>query len=123
MTARWILACVAVAAQAAACTGETATTDDVRDMAIERMRSELGLPAGQPLEAAVWTGRDYDGEPAVCGTVSATGQGPAIAPRRFAARLDPLRMLVFENAHAPMVHSTPDKFPSWERLCLVPRAR
>lgn len=91
-----------------------ASTTDVRQAAIDEARDKLGLAANVPVEARVWTGTEYDGEPSVCGTVSsADSQMP---PQRFLARLEPLEWLVFENAHSPM-RGDQNKFPSWQKYC------
>lgn len=115
---RTITVSLAAALLLPACSGEGVTTDDVKQAATERARQELGIPAGAPLEAAAWTGGEWGGDLVVCGTVSAPGGGGgAVRPQRFIATTDPFRWLVFEDAHAPMVQTQPNKFPEWTTVC------
>lgn len=94
------------------------TTQEMQAAAIERARQELNLPAQAPLEAQVWAGSEWDGETVLCGTVSGQGGGTQVPPQRFAATEDdPIRWLIFENAHSPIVTSKPNKFPEWSRIC------
>lgn len=95
------------------CSDGGASTDDVRQAAIERMRGDHKLPASAALTAQVWTGTEYEGEPTACGTVS----GGSISPQRFLASVEPLRFLVMEDAHKPMVVADQNKFPEWARYC------
>lgn len=101
----------------ASCGDEGASTTDVKQAAIEQVRSKFGLDPAVPLEARAWTGHERDGELTVCGTVSGTGQSPTIPPQRFLATLDPLEFLVIEGAHDRVVVSQPDKFAEWAPLC------
>lgn len=101
------------AALLAGCSDGGASTEDVRLAAIERVRSELKLPANAPLTAQVWTGAEYEGDPTACGTVS----GGGIGPQRFLASVEPLRFLVMEDAHKPMIVADQNKFPEWGRYC------
>lgn len=118
MTRRAWLFVAAVLPGLGACDSGGMSTTEVRQAAIERARQQLALGPDNKLEARVWTGRPRDDEITYCGTVSSEGSAaPQIPPQRFAARGDPLQFLVFENAHAPMVTSEPDKFVSWEQLC------
>lgn len=103
------------------CSNDGRSTTEIRQAAIERARADFKLPANTPLEATVWVGADYEDEPSLCGTVSSTtGTMP---PQRFMASAQPFRWLVFENAHAKMTISQPDKFPEWTRYCTGEAAR
>lgn len=114
---RWIALAV-ILPGLAACSAAV-STQDVERAAMDRARQQLGLEAGTNLDAKVWTGKEHDGDLTYCGTVSSQeGAARAIPPQRFAASGDPLEFLVFEDAHAPMVTSQPDKFVSWEQLCV-----
>lgn len=108
----------AITALAAACAGEGTSTEDVREAALERARQHLSLSADVPLEASVWAGGEYEGEVTACGTISSQGDG-GIAPLRFAATTSPLRWLIFEEAHNPVVDIEPDMFADWTDLCGV----
>lgn len=101
-----------------ACDQDGTSTREMEQAAIERTREELGLQADAALEATVWVGKPHDGDILFCGTVS-SGQGATsqIVPRRFAASASPVRFLIFEEAHSPMVTSEPDMFISWETHC------
>ncbi len=108
-------AALVLMAMMTACDSGGMSSDEVRTAAMEKAREEFRLPDDAPLEARVWTGTEYDGEPSVCGTVS--GAGGRMPPQRFLARLEPFEWLAFEEAHNPMIPSQPDKFAEWERYC------
>lgn len=109
---------IAAASLAAACEGGGTSTREVKAAAIQHAKQELRLPASEPLEATAWVGQNDEREGLViCGTVSGKGSGSRVRPQRFAATADPIRWLIFEDAHDPMVASQPDKFPEWRRLC------
>lgn len=91
------------------------SSDEVRQAAIERARSEFGLPPQAPVSARVWVGREYDGDISICGTVSTdSGQMP---PKRFMASTEPFEWLLFEDAHDPMYKAVPPASPSWQAHC------
>lgn len=101
----------------AACERGGASTREVREAAIDRARDELQLADNVPIEARVWVGEPLDDDMVVCGTVSSKGDGQAMQPKRFAATTEPIRWLVFEDAHDAMIRSQPDKFYEWAQLC------
>ena len=112
------LAVVAAASLAVACERGGTSTREVRAAAIQHAKEKLRLPASAPLEATAWVGQTDEREGLViCGTVSGKGSGSGVRPQRFAATADPIRWLIFEDAHDPLVASQPDKFPEWQRLC------
>lgn len=92
------------------------TTEEVRQAAIDRARQEFGVSGDAPVEASVWAGEQRGGETIVCGTVSG-GDSAQFRPQRFAASSDPIRWLIFEDAHDAMVRPDPNKFPEWSALC------
>ena len=100
-----------------ACDSGGTSTREMEAAAIEQAREKLNLPADALLEAKVWVGQPFDGETVMCGTVSDTSAGSAVRPQRFAATPEPLRWLVFEDAHDPMSRSQPDKFIEWASVC------
>ena len=112
-------AALVMAAMMVACDSGGMSSDEVRTAAMEKAREEFNLADNAPLEAAVWTGTEYDGEGSVCGTVSSAGG--RMPPQRFLARLEPFEWLVFEGAHERMIQSQPDKFAEWERYCAASR--
>lgn len=102
----------------AGCESGGTTTEEARAAAIKKARQELGLSSAVPLEATTWVGlEDYDGKPVICGTVSGKGSGTTIQPQRFAGIGEPVRWLVFEDAHDALLASRPDKFVEWQRVC------
>ena len=102
----------------AACDPGGTSSAEMEAAAVERARDELGLAADVPLQAEVWVGRgQHEGQTVLCGTVSGSAPGSKVTPKRFAATVDPVDWLIFENAHASMAPSQPDKFPEWRRLC------
>lgn len=108
----------AAAVVLASCEGGGTSTAEMEAAAIEHARQELGLAADVPLQSTVWAGQGEDREEVVlCGTVSDQRPGTTVPPKRFAATGDPIRWLVFEDAHDAMVTAQPNKFPEWERLC------
>ena len=101
-----------------ACESGGTSTAEMRTAAVEHARQQLGLGADVPLQATVWVGPEQHQEQTVlCGTVSDSSPGTRVPPKRFAATGDPVRWLIFEDAHGPMVTAQPDKFPEWQRLC------
>lgn len=106
---------ISVAALAASCDTGGVSSDEVRQAAIERARSEFGLGPQTPVSARVWVGREYDGEISICGTVSSAGG--QMRPKRFMASVEPFEWLIFEDAHDPMVTAQPPALPSWGRHC------
>lgn len=104
------------------CGGEGASTTDVKQAAIEQVRTKFRLASTVRLEARTWTGREHDGEITMCGTVSGVGNSATTPPQRFAATLEPLEFLVLEDAHDQMVVSQPDKFAEWAPLCAETQA-
>ena len=110
-------AAVAICAILSGCEEGGTSTIELRQAAIDKARQELGLAADVQLEATTWAGAEHEDQVALCGTVSGTGNGGQVQPQRFAATGDPIRWLVFEDAHDPLLTSQPDKFPEWERLC------
>ena len=111
-----VLACAGVIATSA-CGGGGTSTREMEAAAIEQARQRLNLPADAPLEAKVWVGLPFDGETVMCGTVSDTAADSGVPAQRFAATPEPLRWLVFEDAHDPMSRSQPDKFVEWASVC------
>ena len=109
---------LAAALAVAACDPGGTSSAEMEAAAVERARSELGLAGDVPLEAEVWVGREqHEGQTVLCGTVSGSGPDKSVRPKRFAATGDPVDWLIFEDAHASMVPSQPDKFPEWRHLC------
>ena len=109
----------AVTASLCGCESGGTSTREIEAAAVQRARQQLRLPASAPLEAKVWVGsEEFDDQPVLCGTVSGAGSSKGrVRPQRFAATGDPINWLVFEDAHAPIVRSQPDKFQEWGRLC------
>ena len=102
----------------AACESGGTSTSEMETAAIEHARQELRLSAEVPLQARVWVGsQQHEDQIVMCGTVSDSRTGTAVPPKRFAATGDPIKWLVFEDAHDAMVIARPDVFPEWERLC------
>lgn len=102
----------------AACEDGGTSAAEMEAAAIDKARQELRLAADAPLQAKVWVGaEEHEGETVLCGTVSDPNPGTRIPPKRFAATGDPIRWLIFEDAHSPMVRTQGDKFPEWGRLC------
>lgn len=102
----------------AACESGGTSTSEMRTAAIEHARQELKLAADVPLQARVWVGQEqHQDQTVMCGTVSDSTAGTTVPPKRFAATGDPVRWLIFEDAHDAMVTAQPDKFPEWQRLC------
>lgn len=99
----------------AACEKSGVSSEDVREAAIERARSEFAIPAQVPVDARVWVGGDYDGEITVCGLVSSAG--PQLKPKRFLASVEPFEWLIFEDAHDAMLRAEPPAAPSWGAHC------
>lgn len=118
MTRIGVIATAASLAAVAACDRGGTSTQDVRRAAVDKARAELGLAGDVPLEATVWTGRPFNDQLTVCGTVSSAG-GQQVRPQRFIATTDPLHWLAFEDAHNQAVSSQPDKFPDWSQVCGV----
>ena len=101
-----------------ACERGGTSSAEMRAAAIDHARQVLGLAADVPLEATVWVGPEqHEGETVLCGTVSGTSPGTRVPPKRFAATGEPVRWLIFEDAHDPMVRTQPDMFSEWQRLC------
>lgn len=112
------LALVMTALAVAGCERGGTTTEEARAAAIEKARQELGLSSDVPLEATLWVGlEEYEDQPVICGTVSGQGSGTRIQPQRFAGVGEPVRWLVFEDAHDALLSSQPDKFVEWQRVC------
>lgn len=110
----WLVASLSIAA----CERGGTSVLEMEAAAKDHTRQELGLAADVPLQATVWVGRgDEKEETVLCGTVRDERQGTPVRPKRFAATGDPIRWLIFEDAHAPMTRSQPDKFPEWQQLC------
>ncbi len=107
---------LAVVVALSACSSGTSTAE-LEEAAKERARQALQLPANAPLEATAWVGEEYDGDMVVCGTVSGTGSGTAIPPKRFAAHTSPIEWIHFENAHDTSQAAQPDKFVTWFQMC------
>lgn len=103
----------------AACNDSGGTsTAEMKTAAIEYTREQLKLGAQVPLDAKVWVGQEHhDDQLVMCGTVRDTTPASRVPPKRFAATGDPIRWLVFEDAHDAMVISQPDKFKEWLQLC------
>ena len=102
----------------AACESGGTSTLEMRMGAIEHTRQELKLGADVPLQATVWVGpQQHQNQTVMCGTVSDSRAGTAMSPKRFAAVGDPMKWLVFEDAHDAMVTAQPNKFPEWQQLC------
>lgn len=102
----------------AACEGGGTSTSEMRTAAIEHARQELNLAADVPLQATVWVGpQQHQDQTVMCGTISDSRSGTAMSPKRFAATGDPVKWLIFEDAHDAMVTAQPDKFPEWQQLC------
>ena len=114
---RIIALSLAFALPLAACGGGALSTKDMEQAAKDKARQQLHLAADVPLEAKVWVGQPKDGHTVYCGTVSDTSSGTSVTPQRFAATPDPLRWLVFEPAHEPMLPAQPDKYAAWGNLC------
>jgi hypothetical protein len=114
---RIIVLSLALVLPLAACGGGALSTKDMEQAAKEKARADLHLAADTPLEAKVWVGQPKDGQTVYCGTVSDTTSGTMVPPQRFAATPEPLRWLVFEPAHEPMIASQPDKYAAWGNLC------
>ena len=112
-------AALVVVAALTGCGSGGMSSDEVRAAAMEEAREQFNLADNAPLEAKVWTGSEYDGEPSVCGTVSS--EAGRMPPQRFLARLEPFEWLVFEEAHDRLIQSQPDKFPEWARYCAASR--
>lgn len=113
-----MLMSLAALAGLSACNQDGTSTREMERAAIDRAREELGLQPDAALDATVWVGKPHDGDTLLCGTVSSeAGATSPIAPQRFAASVDPVRFLIFEDAHSPMVQSRPDMFISWETYC------
>lgn len=98
-----------------ACDDVGMSTAEIREAAVERARKDFQLPANAKLDAKVWVGTEIDDSPAVCGTVS--GDGAAMPPQRFLARTEPFDWIIFENAHAEMTLTQPNKFAEWQTYC------
>lgn len=112
------LAAIAALSLVAGCESGGTSTREVKAAAIQHAKQKLRLTANTPLEATAWVGQnDEHEELVICGTVSDKGGGSRIRPQRFAATADPIRWLIFEDAHDPLITSQPDKFPEWQRLC------
>lgn len=102
----------------AACSGADVTTAEAKQAAQERVRQELGLKPDAALFSQVFVGREYDGEPVLCGTVSGQRQdGSELTPRRFIAGTEEGRFLAIDPAHAATYNTANDKFPQWAELC------
>lgn len=68
--------------------------------------------------AAVWTGRERDGQITYCGSVSSKdGASSSIRPQQFAAHGDPLAFFIFGDAHQTDPQTQPGKFENWSAVC------
>jgi hypothetical protein len=91
---------------------------DVQQAAKERIQQELGLTAEAALFTNVFVGREWEGEPVVCGTVGGRrADGSVVAPRRFIVGTNQSRFLSFEPARATTHVTQPDMFAEWAELC------
>lgn len=120
---RLVAVCISAILLTAGCQEKGVSTAAAQEAAKERVRHKLGLDPETALFSTVWTGQSRDGEPVLCGRIAgAPTNGPAIAPRRFIAALEPARWLLFEPASNVSLPSQPGKFVEWDTACAGERA-
>ena len=118
MPIRPSLLCLVPILFVAACGSGALTSEEIQQAAIERARTELGLPADTPLEAEIWASEGDREDVIFCGTISGQGEGSQVTPQRFAATAtEPIRWIVFEEAHNPLLDTGEDRVPDWVNLC------
>lgn len=101
-----------------ACDSGGLTTREMQAAAVDRARQQFNLSADAAMEAQVWAGKTWDDQVVLCGTVTGRNGGAQVPAQRFAATEgDPVRWLIFENAHAPLADTGGDRVPDWVDLC------
>ena len=101
-----------------ACDSGGMTSDEIEQAAMDYARQELGIAADVPLEAEVWVAEGDRNDVIYCGTVSGAGGATQVRPQRFAATTErPIRWIVFEEAHNPLLDTGEDRVPDWVNLC------